>query len=120
MHDSRNLRLLLLCVTLIGTHADLATAQEPVLTTPMLECSGLPCVDVSVSGATHLKMLLDTGNETSMLDQATAAKLGLPLKPALGPDGKPYPGYSIATAKNIQLGSIPLRGYRVSGCRLPA
>jgi hypothetical protein len=65
-------------------------------------------VDVSISGATHLKMLIDTGNETSMLDKATAAKLGLPLKPALGPDGKPYPGYSIASAKNIQLGSIPL------------
>ena len=50
MHDSRKLRLLLLCVTLIGAHADLAAAQEPVLaTTPMLECSGLPCVDVSIA-----------------------------------------------------------------------
>jgi predicted aspartyl protease len=109
MHDSRTLRLLLLCVTLIGAHADLASAQEPVLaTTPMLECSGLPCVDVSISGAAHVKMLIDTGNQTSMLDKATAEKLGLPLKPALGPDGKPYPGYSIATAENIRLGSIPL------------
>ncbi len=41
MHDSRTFRLLLLCVTLIGAHADLVTAQEPLLsTTPMLECSG--------------------------------------------------------------------------------
>jgi hypothetical protein len=109
MHNSRTLRLLLLCVALIGAHADLATAQEPILaTTPMLECSGLPCVDVNISGTAHLKMLIDTGNQTSMLDKATAEKLGLPLKPALGPDGKPYPGYSIATVKNVQLGSIPL------------
>jgi hypothetical protein len=109
MHDSRTFRLFLLGVTLFGAHADLVTAQEPALaTTPMLECSGLPCVDVSISGATHLKMLIDTGNETSMLDKATAEKLSLPLKPALGPDGKPYPGYSIATAKNVQLGSISL------------
>ena len=109
MHDSQTFRLLLLCVTLIGAHADLVTAQEPILaTTPMLEYSGLPCVDVSISGAAHLKMLIDTGNQTSMLDKATAEKLGLPLKPALGPDGKPYPGYSIATAKKIQLGNIPL------------
>jgi predicted aspartyl protease len=109
MHNSRTLRLLLLGVALIGAHADLATAQEPILaTTPMLECSGLPCVDVNISGTAHLKMLIDTGNQTSMLDKATAEKLGLPLKPALGPDGKPYPGYSIATVKNVQLGSIPL------------
>jgi Aspartyl protease len=109
MHDSRTLRLLLLCVSLIGAHADLAIAQDPILaTTPMLECSGLPCVDVNISGAAHLKMLIDTGNQTSMLDKATAEKLGLPLKPALGLDGKPYPGYSIATVKNVQLGSIAL------------
>ena len=109
MHNSRTLRLLLLGVALIGAHADLATAQEPILaTTPMLECSGLPCVDVNISGTAHLKMLIDTGNQTSMLDKATAEKLGLPLKPALGPDGKPYPGYSIATVKNVQLGSIAL------------
>ena len=109
MHNSRTLRLLLLGVALIGAHADLATAQEPILaTTPMLECSGLPCVDVNISGTAHLNMLIDTGNQTSMLDKATAEKLGLPLKPALGPDGKPYPGYSIATVKNVQLGSIAL------------
>ena len=77
MHDSRKLRLLLLCVTLIGAHADLATAQEPVLaTTPMLECSGLPCVDVSISGATHLKMLIDTGNVNSVLDRTIAEGMG--------------------------------------------
>jgi Aspartyl protease len=114
MHNSRTLRLLLLCVSLIGAHADLAIAQEPILaTTPMLECSGLPCVDVNISGTAHLKMLIDTGNQTSMLDKATAEKLGLPLKPALGPDGKPYPGYSIATIKNVQLGSIALGDIKV-------
>ena len=46
MRVSRKRRLFLLCLTFIGAHADLAAAQEPVLaTTPMLECSGLPCVD---------------------------------------------------------------------------
>jgi hypothetical protein len=45
MHNSQTFRFLLLCVTLLGAHADLATAQEPlVATNPMLECSGLPCV----------------------------------------------------------------------------
>jgi predicted aspartyl protease len=109
MRDRQSFFLLLLCAALFAAHANPAVAQEPSLaTTPMLECSGLPCVDVSISGAAHLKMLIDTGNQTSMLDKATAEKLGLPLKPVLGPDGKPYPGYSIATARNIQLGSIPL------------
>jgi hypothetical protein len=102
MRDRQSFFLLLLCAALFAAHANPAVAQEPSLaTTPMLECSGLPCVDVSISGAAHLKMLIDTGNQTSMLDKATAEKLGLPLKPVLGPDGKPYPGYSIATARTI-------------------
>jgi hypothetical protein len=105
MHHYLKVRVLLLCAGLIGA----AAAQEPKLaTTPMLECSGLPCVEVILSSGQRLKMLVDTGNSTSMLDKATAEKLGLPLKPAMGPDGKAYPGYSIATAENVKLGSTTL------------
>jgi hypothetical protein len=34
--------------------------------------------------------------------------LGLELKPLNGPDGKPYPGYSTATVKNVRLGGAAL------------
>ena len=46
----------------------------------MQECSGLPCVDVSAAGRT-LRLLIDTGNPNSVLDQAIAQQLGLPLEP---------------------------------------
>jgi hypothetical protein len=105
MHLRFKFRVLFLCVTLLGV----AGAQEPKLaSTPMLECSGLPCAEVTLSGGRRLKLLVDTGNSTSMLDKAIAEKLGLALKPAIGPDGKAYPGYSIATAENVQIGSISL------------
>jgi predicted aspartyl protease len=105
MHLRLKFPVLLLCVTLIGA----AGAQEPRLATaPMLECSGLPCVEVIVSGGQRLKLLVDTGNSTSMLDKAIAEKLALPLKPAVGPDGKVYPGYSIATVENVRIDSIAL------------
>jgi hypothetical protein len=47
---------------------------------PLLDCSGLPCVDVTAGGNTHFKMLVDTGNELSMEDKAKAEALGLELK----------------------------------------
>lgn len=68
----------------------------------MLDCSGLPCVDVTVANGTHLKMLIDTGNPDSVLDLAKATEMGLELKPLLGPDGKPYPRYSTGTIKNLR------------------
>ena len=71
----------------------------------MLECSGLPCVELSTpSSGRKLKMLIDTGNFRSILDAATAKELGLELRPFVGRDGKPRPGFQVATLKDCVLG----------------
>jgi hypothetical protein len=103
-------KLLSLCITLTaGCFSLSSSAQIPALaSSPMLDCSGLPCVDMTIDGTTHVKMLVDTGNEASMLDKAKAEALGLELKPLMGPDGKPYPGYSSATLKNVRVGGAAL------------
>jgi hypothetical protein len=97
-------------ITLVGTlavfgHAGLAVAGEGDLKGgAMLDCSGLPCVDVTIASGAHLKMLIDTGNLRSILDQATARKLGLQLKPLVGRDGKVHPEYSTATLAGVRIG----------------
>jgi hypothetical protein len=110
MRLGRRVNLLSLCITLaVAGFTSSSRAQIAALaSSPMLDCSGLPCVDVSMDGNTHFKMLVDTGNEASMLDEAKAKALGLELKPLKGPDGKPYPGYSVATVKNVRVGGAAL------------
>jgi hypothetical protein len=84
-------------------------AQMPSLSgSSMLDCSGMPCADVTAGNGTHLKMLVDTGNPNSILDLAKATELGLELKPLLGPDGKQYHGLSTGTIKNVRLGDVVL------------
>ncbi len=84
-------------------------AQAPGLKGgPMLDCSGLPCMDVTAAGDKHLRLLIDTGNTNSLLDKAKAQEMGLELKPVNGSDGKPYPGYSVATMKGMKAGDASL------------
>ena len=76
-----SLRVLLLVAVIGGTCSSSPAqpaASKHVVT--MQECSGLPCVDVSAAGRT-LRLLIDTGNPNSVLDQAIAQQLGLPLEP---------------------------------------
>lgn len=79
----------------------------------MLNCSGLPCMEVTVAGGTPLKLLIDTGNTHSLLDEAKAKELGLELQPINGPDGKPYPGYWFATLKDVKAGDASLGELKV-------
>lgn len=39
-------------------------SQNPLFAAwvPMLDCSGLPCIELETSSGNHLKMLIDTGN----------------------------------------------------------
>jgi len=82
-------------------------------TTDMLDCSGLPCVDVTVAGAKRLRMLIDTGNLNSILDSAVAKQMGLDVQPFVGRDGKPIPEYSIATLSDVRVGDLPLGDLKV-------
>lgn len=79
----------------------------------MLSCSGLPCMEVTVDSGTRLKLLIDTGNTHSLLDEAKAKALGLELQPINGPDGKPYPGYWFATLKAVKAGDASLGELKV-------
>ncbi len=86
-----------------------AHAKEPFLKgSPMLDCSGLPCVDVTVDSGKTVRMMVDTANLRSILDRATAAKLGLTLTPYVGRDGKVHPEFAAATLKDVKIGAATL------------
>jgi hypothetical protein len=86
-----------------------ASAQTPTLQGgPMLECSGLPCVDIVTAQGRHLRMLVDTGNVNSVLDAAVAKDVGLSVTPINGADGKPVDGYAQAALTGVTLGEASL------------
>ena len=99
---------LMLCMAVAVAGGAPLSAQTAATGVPLLECSGLPCVDVTVAGGKHLKMLIDTGNVNSVLDRTIAEGIGIILQPVKGPDGKPYPGYASGTIPNIRVGDVAL------------
>lgn len=96
-------------LTLFGSALPGLHAQTPALHGgPMLECSGLPCVEIVTDQGKHLRMLVDTGNVNSVLDAAVAKEMGLTVTPINGSDGKPLPGYSRAELSGVMLGDASL------------
>jgi len=96
--------LVALAMSLTAAHA-----QTPALAGgPMLDCSGLPCIDIVIANGKHLRMLVDTGNVNSVLDAEVAKKLGLDVTPIKGEDGKPIPGYAKAALTDVKLGDASL------------
>ena len=79
----------------------------------MLECSGLPCVDVVLSSGKHLKLLLDMGDVSSVLDTAVAKELGLEIAPVKDGDGKVVPGYAQTKLTGLRVGDALLGDVKV-------
>jgi len=89
-------------------------AQVPALAGgAMLECSGLPCVDVTLANGKHLRLLIDTGNVNSVLDTAVAKGLGLELLPLNGKDGKPVGGFGRTVLPGVKVGEGALGDLKV-------
>jgi Aspartyl protease len=91
-----------------------ARAQMPALRGgAMLDCAGLPCVDVTLAGGKHLKMLIDTGDVNSVLDTHVAKELGLEVLPVKDADGKEIPGYGKAVLSGLKVGDAGLGDVKV-------
>lgn len=110
---SRSTHFLLVALFLGFTFAS-AVSETPALRGgPMLDCSGLPCVDVTAENGKHLRLLVDTGNVSSILDTAVAKSLGLEVSPANGRDGKPVSGFGRSVLHSVKLGDAPLGDVKV-------
>jgi hypothetical protein len=70
----------------------------------MMDCAGLPCVQLTLTNGKQLKMLIDTGDAQSVLDAGVAKELGLDVQPVKGGDGKVVPGYGQALVSGAKIG----------------
>jgi hypothetical protein len=79
----------------------------------MLDCSGLPCVDVALASGKHLRMLIDTGDVSSVLDSKVAKDLGLAVSPVKDADGKDVAGYARSVLGGLKVGEGTLGDVKV-------
>ena len=70
----------------------------------MLECSGLPCVSLTLTNGKQLRMLIDTGDAQSVLDSGVARELGLAVEPVKDEAGKVIPQYGKTTVSGAKIG----------------
>ncbi len=85
--------------------------MDPVLlpaSVPLLACSGLPCVEATIAGGKHIRMLIDTGDVQSILAEQAATAAGLELKDVNGADGKPVAGFQKTKLTGLKIGDVGL------------
>lgn len=89
------------------------TAAASASLAELLSCSGLPCVDLKLPNGQVLRLAIDTGNPRSILDTASAERIGLILEPVHAPDGHVMTGFSTGVLPDLTLGSSKLPNVRV-------
>ncbi len=75
---------------------------------PLLDCSGLPCVDLATGSGKTLRLLIDTGEANSYLDIKVAQSLGLDLQPLKGSDGNTINEVQQTTAPGAHFGDLAM------------
>ncbi len=82
--------LVIACSTLAQSPSLPVTAPVPpeapprIMEIPLLDCSGLPCIDMTTGSGKKLRLLIDTGEINSYLDSKVAQSLGIDLKGLAG------------------------------------
>ncbi len=82
--------------------------QVEMASVPLLACSGLPCVEATIAGGRHIRLLIDTGDVQSILAESAASAAGLELKDVNGADGKPVAGFHQAKLTGLKIGETGL------------
>jgi hypothetical protein len=85
-----------------------AQAAPVSATLPIVDCDGLPCINLTFPGGIHGRFAVDTGGPSSVIDLAFAKSLHADVQPYVGRDGKTYPGYFAAKISNAHFGALDL------------
>jgi hypothetical protein len=94
--------------------SSVAAPNPAISSTPLLDCASLPCVDVQVGGGKQLRLGIDTGNVTSVLNAQAAAGLGLKTEPYVGEKGQRVPGLEIASISGVKIGATAIGTVRMA------
>ncbi|HWF48850.1 MAG TPA: hypothetical protein VG168_17715 [Bryobacteraceae bacterium] len=89
-----------------------ATAAPAFHEVQLFDCSGIPCVDMTIGSAggeiKTLRLLIDTSGPNAYLDSRIAASMNLDVKPMAGADGKPIEEIQQTVAPGAKLGDLPM------------
>jgi len=82
--------------------------QPEMASVPLLACSGLPCVEATIAGGKHVRLLIDTGDVQPIIAESAATAAGLELKDVNDADGKPVAGFHKAKLTGLKIGETGL------------
>lgn len=75
---------------------------------PLLDCGGLPCVEMSTPAGKTLKLVIDTAEPNSFLDLKPAQALSASLKPMKSENDADISQVQQTTVAGAQLGDLPM------------
>jgi hypothetical protein len=85
------------------------TVQQPVMhDVPLLDCRGLPCVELSTHAGKTLKLVIDTAEPNSYLDTKAAQALDANPKPIKSENDTDISQVQQTTVAGAQLGDLPM------------
>ena len=101
--------LAMVFATRAQTGAPAPAAADTIFATevPLLDCDGTPCIEARIGPDKSLKLGIDTGNSSSILDKAVADEAGLKPTKAM-PAGAPA-GMFITAIPAVHIGAVTLR-----------
>lgn len=93
----------------LGLFAQVLSAPEPhMFEIPLLDCSGLPCVDLQTGSGKTLRMAIDLGEVNAYLDIKSAQMLSVDLHSLKGSEGGDINQVQQTIVAGAHLGDLPL------------
>lgn len=86
----------------------LPASQPRMAEVPLLDCSGLPCVDLGTGSGKTLRLLIDLGEVNAYLDVKAAQTLGVDLHSLKGSAGGDIDQVQQTVVPGAHLGDLPL------------
>ncbi len=87
---------------------EIDSPAKRVVELPLLDCSGLPCVEMSTASGKTLRLLIDLAEPNSYLDSTAAQRLGVGLAPLQGTGDSAQNQVQQTTVASAKLGDLPM------------
>jgi hypothetical protein len=94
--------------TLVQGRIDGIAGSVRITEIPMLDCAGLPCLEMTAGSGKTLRLLIDTGDINSYIDKRVAQNLGLALEGLKGTGGDAASPVEQSVLSGAKLGDLPM------------
>lgn len=107
-------RLCLVVLIAAAVHPQPLRPQSPgslnlkLIEIPLLDCSGLPCIDMAAADGKTFRLLIDLADVNSFLDSKEAQVLALPLQALKSSDGNDISEIQQTVVPGAHLGDLPM------------